>query len=41
MANVKPTDKVPEGKTPYYVTRQMKPNKKGTEKHTQRKKIDL
>jgi len=29
MANVKSTDKVPDGKTPYYVTRQMKPNKKG------------
>lgn len=29
MANVKPTDNVPDGVTPYYVTRQMEPNEKG------------
>lgn len=29
MADVKPTDNVPDGKTPYYTTRQMKPNEKG------------
>jgi len=29
MANVDPKAKVPEGKTQYYTTRQMKPNEKG------------
>lgn len=29
MAEKKRTPKVPEGKTPYYVTRQMKPTEKG------------
>jgi len=29
MGNVNPKDKVPDGQTPYYVTRQMEPNEKG------------
>lgn len=29
MSEQKPTTKVPDGQTPYYITRQMAPNEKG------------